>query len=553
MDAVFNGLNDRQREAVTATEGYVRVIAGAGSGKTKLLVSRYAYLVLALGIDPANILCVTFTNKAAGEMKARIRAAIGEGYDTGLTCTYHGFCARLLREDGGRLFLDRGFRILDTGRMKGMLEEIYRKRELRLDHASFEDILRKLGRIKADTAYVPAMTDPTPRRILADVAAAGVSEADLSILEELLQRQKAVIGLDFHDLINYALYLLETNAEVRSKWQERLNYIQVDEFQDSSRRELHLVELLSGGYGNLMIVGDPDQNIYEWRGSDVRLLVDFDKAHTPCQTVFLDRNYRSTPQILTCANTLIDCNTVRLKKDLYTCAPPGEPVMHYHEKSDGDEAARVLALVRELHAGGYAYADMAVLYRSGFLSRTVEKKLTEGHIPYEIVGGVRFFRRMEVLDMMAYLRLMPPVTMTPSAALSMCRAANWDAGGWSCWNGWQQRDPGTAQSMRRILPMTTVPAGCWALCTPVWRIRTWVMRSAGQVRRNLPALSVRCDTMRPPCACRISCGVFAPRRAMRHTSARWVTRNGWRIWLNFSAWRRNSKKASGRICPCRLS
>lgn len=405
MDAVFNGLNDRQREAVTATEGYVRVIAGAGSGKTKLLVSRYAYLVLALGIDPANILCVTFTNKAAGEMKARIRAAIGEGYDTGLTCTYHGFCARLLREDGGRLFLDRGFRILDTGRMKGMLEEIYRKRELRLDHASFEDILRKLGRIKADTAYVPAMTDPAPRRILADVAAAGISEADLSILEELLQRQKAVIGLDFHDLINYALYLLETNAEVRSKWQERLNYIQVDEFQDSSRRELHLVELLSGGYGNLMIVGDPDQNIYEWRGSDVRLLVDFDKAHTPCQTVFLDRNYRSTPQILTCANTLIDCNKVRLKKDLYTCAPPGEPVMHYHEKSDGDEAARVLALVRELHAGGCAYADMAVLYRSGFLSRTVEKKLTEGHIPYEIVGGVRFFRRMEVLDMMAYLRL----------------------------------------------------------------------------------------------------------------------------------------------------
>lgn len=405
MDAVFNGLNDRQREAVTATEGYVRVIAGAGSGKTKLLVSRYAYLVLALGIDPANILCVTFTNKAAGEMKARIRAAIGEGYDTGLTCTYHGFCARLLREDGGRLFLDRGFRILDTGRMKGMLEEIYRKRELRLDHASFEDILRKLGRIKADTAYVPAMTDPTPRRILADVAVAGVSEADLSILEELLQRQKAVIGLDFHDLINYALYLLETNAEVRSKWQERLNYIQVDEFQDSSRRELHLVELLSGGYGNLMIVGDPDQNIYEWRGSDVRLLVDFDKAHTPCRTVFLDRNYRSTPQILTCANTLIDCNKVRLKKDLYTCAPPGEPVMHYHEKSDGDEAARVLALVRELHAGGCAYADMAVLYRSGFLSRTVEKKLTEGHIPYEIVGGVRFFRRMEVLDMMAYLRL----------------------------------------------------------------------------------------------------------------------------------------------------
>ncbi len=405
MDAVFTELNDRQREAVTATEGYVRVIAGAGSGKTKLLVSRYAYLVRVLGIDPADILCVTFTNKAANEMRARIRAAIGEGYDTGLICTYHGFCARLLREDGGRLFLDRGFRILDTARMKGMLEEIYRKHDLRLDHASFEDILRKLGRIKADTAYVSAMTDPAPRRILSGTGTDGISETDLAILEELLQRQKAVIGLDFHDLINFALYLLETNAAVRDKWQERLNYIQVDEFQDSSRRELRLVELLSGGYGNLMIVGDPDQNIYEWRGSDVRLLVDFDRAHAPCRTVFLDRNYRSTPQILTCANTLIDCNQVRLKKDLYTCAPPGEPVVHYHEKSDGDEAERVLSLIRELHAGGFSYSDMAVLYRSGFLSRTVEKKLTEGHIPYEIVGGVRFFRRMEVQDMMAYLRL----------------------------------------------------------------------------------------------------------------------------------------------------
>lgn len=406
MDTIFNELNDRQREAVTATEGYVRVIAGAGSGKTKLLVSRYAYLVQELGIDPANILCVTFTSKAAGEMKARIRALIGHGFDTALTCTYHGFCARLLREDGGRLFWNRRYQILDTWRMKSMLEDIYRKHDLRLDHASFEDILRRLSRVKANTAYVSAMADPEPRRILTgDLSELTANGTDAVILEELLQRQKAIHGLDFQDLINFALYLLETNAEVRSKWQERLNYIQVDEFQDSSKREMRLLDLLSGGYGNLMIVGDPDQNIYEWRGSDVRLLVDFDTAHSPCSTVVLDQNYRSTPQILVCANTLIDHNQIRIKKNLYTCAPPGEPVVYYHEKSDEDEADRILALVREMHRSGTAYADMAVLYRAGFLSRVIEKKMTEGHIPYDIVGGVRFFRRMEVQDIMAYLRL----------------------------------------------------------------------------------------------------------------------------------------------------
>ena len=271
---LFDKLNEKQCEAVRTTEGFVRVIAGAGSGKTKLLVSRYAYLVQEYGIDSANILCVTFTNKAAGEMKKRIRALIGPEYDTSLICTYHGFCARLLREDPEKLFFTKGFQIIDTSQQKAILEDIYQKHELKLDYASFESILKKINFVKSRTDYVPRFCNPKPCQIMA-----AINNQDDQIIEEFMQRQKAVYSLDFSDLMSFALYLLETDAEIREKWQDRLNYIQVDEFQDSSKRELALVDILSGKYKNLMIVGDPDQNIYEWRGSDVKLLVDFDKTH----------------------------------------------------------------------------------------------------------------------------------------------------------------------------------------------------------------------------------------------------------------------------------
>ena len=399
---LFEQLNEKQLEAVKETEGYVRVIAGAGSGKTKLLVSRYAYLVKEYGIDSANILCVTFTNKAAGEMRRRIRELIGAEYDTGLICTYHGFCARLLREDPHKLFFSKGFQIIDVSQQKALLAEIYQKFELKLDHASFEDILKKIGLFKSKTDYVPRFCSPEPCCILSSAP----STQDGMIIEEYLQRQKATYALDFNDLMSFTLYLLENDSEVREKWQDRLNYIQVDEFQDSSRRELELVNHLSGKYKNLMIVGDPDQNIYEWRGSDVKLLVDFDKFHTPTQTIFLNRNYRSTPQILTCANCLIERNEFRLKKDLYTKSPLGAEVRHYHSKSDEEENKVIAREIRSMVLKGeYAYSDIAVLYRSGFLSRVVEKKLNECGIPYEIYGGVRFYQRMEIQDMIAYLKL----------------------------------------------------------------------------------------------------------------------------------------------------
>jgi DNA helicase-2/ATP-dependent DNA helicase PcrA len=400
---ILEVLNEKQQEAVLETEGYVRVIAGAGSGKTKMLVSRYAYLVQDYGIDPANILCVTFTNKAAAEMKRRIRAIIGSEYDTSLICTYHGFCARLLRDDAEKLFLSRDFQIIDAAQQKNILGEIFQKHELKLDYASFEMILKDIDKYKTVSyhEYVPNFCNPEKvqiRRLIDDQKA--------EIIEEYMQRQKAVNALDFHDLLSFALYLLESNREVRDKWQNKLNYIQVDEFQDSSKREMKLIDILSGLYKNLLIVGDPDQNIYEWRGSDVKLLVEFDQHHENTKTIFLNRNYRSTPQILQCANTLIEKNDMRLKKDLYTENSRGENVLHFHNKNDEKETEKIADLInRAVKKEGKSYSDFAVLYRSGFLSRIVEKRLVEKNIPYEIYGGVKFFQRMEVIDIISYLRL----------------------------------------------------------------------------------------------------------------------------------------------------
>ncbi|MDE7061490.1 MAG: UvrD-helicase domain-containing protein, partial [Lachnospiraceae bacterium] len=315
--------------------------------------------------------------------------------------TYHGFCNRLLRENPEKLFLNQQFQIIDAQQQKAILGEIYQKYELKLDYASFESILKKIGAIKKDISYVTRFCSPNPCQILEEI-----KDQDDKIIEDFLQRQKAIYSLDFHDLISFAIHLLETDADVREKWQNRLNYIMVDEFQDSSAIEMRLVEILSGIFKNLMIVGDPDQNIYEWRGSDVKLLVDFDKGHQPTKTIILNENYRSTPQILQCANSLIEKNELRLKKDLFTKNTPGAAVMHYHSKDDFEEMDRVIDNIKRLHEKeGLKYSDFAVIYRSGFLSRVAEKKLVEKNIPYEIFGGVRFYQRMEILDILAYLKL----------------------------------------------------------------------------------------------------------------------------------------------------
>ncbi len=400
MMDLFDKLNEQQIEAVAATEGYVRIIAGAGSGKTKTLTHRYAYLVKAAGIHPGNVLCVTFTNKAAGEMKRRVRSLVGDGYDTSLITTYHGFCVRVLREDIGRLFYPQSFPILDESDQKKILEEIYAELEIKLDRASFEKILDSIHYIKAHEPYVNMFVTGN----------FGSPEQDASlekrIIRMYMEKQKKTFGLDFDDLISFTFEIFERYPEVLRKWQERLHYIQVDEFQDSSFRELNLIRMLSAEHKNLFVVGDPDQNIYEWRGAAMEHLVKFDETFPGTQTILLNRNYRSTGNILNTANTLIGHNKNRIPKNLFTTGDRGADVVHLHAKSEGDEGRWMADEIKKLVArDGHAYRDIAVLYRSGFLSRFVEQSLMAAGIPYELYGSVRFYERMEIRDALAYLKL----------------------------------------------------------------------------------------------------------------------------------------------------
>jgi len=400
MSELLQGLNNQQQAAVTATEGFIRVIAGAGAGKTKALTHRYAHLVKDGGIHPRNILCVTFTNKAAGEMKRRVRQLVGDGNDTSLITTYHGFCVRVLRADMDKLFYPQNFIILDRGDQKTILEEIYDELEIKMDHASFQKIFGEISKLKADTAYVADMINPKyiyPDDVNADI--------DSRIIQKYLARQKKVFGLDFDDLVNFTFHLFDTHKDVLEKWQDQLHYIQVDEFQDSSRREMRMLDLLSELNGNLFVVGDPDQNIYEWRGARVEILVDFDQSHPGTETIILNQNYRSSPQILAVANCLIDKNKVRVKKDLFTEAPTGSPVIHLHAKDEKSEIEWIVGQIKAAVQAGNKYSDIAMLYRASFLSRYLEQALIAHEIPYQIWGGVRFYERMEIRDMLAYLRL----------------------------------------------------------------------------------------------------------------------------------------------------
>ncbi|MFC5603162.1 ATP-dependent helicase [Sporosarcina koreensis] len=313
LEKLLNGLNEKQQHAVTTTEGYVRVIAGAGSGKTKTLVNRYVYLVEALGISPKNILCVTFTNKAAAEMRKRVKSLLGNSNDGSLICTYHGFCVKVLREDIHHINYPKNFMILDEDDQKDILKEVYEELGLTIKFMKFDDVLKKIGTYKLNPEYVAALTNPS--------SAIDINLEDdtlIKVMNLYLKKQRKYFALDFQDLLNFVLYLYKQNPAVQAKWQERLHYIQVDEFQDSSSGQIGLINMLSEKHQNLFVVGDPDQAIYTWRGARPEYLVNFDKTHEPCETIIMNENYRSTPEILNLGNTIIKNNKVRIDKDLFT-------------------------------------------------------------------------------------------------------------------------------------------------------------------------------------------------------------------------------------------
>ncbi|WP_079479327.1 ATP-dependent helicase [Halobacillus salinus] len=400
MEELLEGLNEAQEQAVVSTEGYIRVIAGAGSGKTRALTHRYAFIVNELGIDPGNVLSVTFTNKASHEMRRRVKKLIGGEQDTGFITTYHGFCVRVLREDIHRLFYPKNFIILDVEDQKILLREIFEDMELKMNDKTFKRILDKIGKLKGNTHYVQQMILRGEMPIPDDAG-----DLDGQIIQRYLKKQKRVYGLDFDDLLNFVFVLFEQYKEVLEKWQDRLFYIQVDEFQDSSLKQFELVKKLSRKHGNLFVVGDPDQTIYEWRGADPKYMVDFDQFFEGTETIFLNQNYRSTPQILSLSNALIKNNYFRVDKDMVTENPGGVKVVHYHGKSEIEEAQWIVKRMQQLVENGAEYRDIAVLYRANYLSRFIEQELISANIEYTIFGGFKFFDRMEIKDALAHLRM----------------------------------------------------------------------------------------------------------------------------------------------------
>lgn len=399
MDNILASLNNEQLEAVSNTEGYVRVIAGAGTGKTKALTHRYAYIVQELGISPNNILCLTFTNKAAFEMKNRIKRMLGSDFDTSFVSTIHAYCVRILREDISKLFYPESFIVLDTADQKKILEEVYDEYNVKLDTASFEAMIEYIKAYKDKLTYLEYFSPNFDMRTLSS------DDIKEKIILRYMEKQRKYFGLDFADLINFVIYIFDKYPEIEEKWQERLHYIQVDEFQDITVKEYNLIVRLSAIHKNLFVVGDPDQNIYEWRGSKMNILIDFAENHTPCKTIILNQNYRSTPEILQVANSLIGKNKIRIKKDLITQNKNSAKVEYFHGKSDKTEIQYVIDKIKGHVNSGGSYSDIAILYRSNYVSRFIEQGLVSNNIPYIVYGGIGFYDHSEIKDVLSYLRL----------------------------------------------------------------------------------------------------------------------------------------------------
>ncbi len=403
-DELFAGFNESQLKAVTETEGYVRVIAGAGSGKTRALTHRFAYLVNELGIMPGNILCVTFTNKSAAEMRKRIHRLTGDN-DTGYINTFHGFCVSVLQEDSHAVQYPKSFLVLDNSDIDAMLKIIYEERKLSLRDMTFakaRDMI-EIRKVFTEPEYYQDMIDMSQEAIKEKYLSA-VEPADI-IFYGYLYQEKKCFGLDYNDLIKFTLYIFEQHEDLRLKWQKRLEYIMIDEFQDIDELQYRLMKILCGYHKNLFVVGDPDQTIYTWRGANIRYLQNFDQEFKPVKTIFMMENYRSTPEILRVANALIDKNRFRIEKKLLPTLPDGASVLCSSCDSPEKEAKWIAGEIAKLHGAGVPYREIAVLYRAHYLTRPLEEVFMKEELPYVLYSGTHFFDRKEIKDALSYLRM----------------------------------------------------------------------------------------------------------------------------------------------------
>ncbi len=389
-------LNEAQREAVLTTEGPLLVLAGAGSGKTRVLTYRIAHLVQDLGVAPWNILAVTFTNKAAREMRERLGKLMPSSIRGMWIYTFHSMCVRILRNDAERLGYSKNFTIYDADDSKRLVKEVMAELGYNPRNVSENAVRSRISMAKNE------LVGPSDYQVkLADPLDKAVKE----IYAGYQRRLKRADAMDFDDLLYNTYRLLDGNTDVRDDYAQRFRYILVDEYQDTNRAQYEITKLLAKGHGNLMVVGDDDQSIYSWRGADIRNILDFEHDWPEVKTVKLEQNYRSTGTILEAANAVIANNASRKPKTLFTDSGAGDKIAVYLAADERDEGRWLAAEVEKLHDKGTAYRDMAVFYRTNAQSRTLEDMFLRAGVPYRIVGGTRFFDRAEIRDVMAYLKL----------------------------------------------------------------------------------------------------------------------------------------------------
>lgn len=393
----YSELNENQKMAVSDESSHLRIIAGAGSGKTRVLTMRIAYLIEQKGVKPYNILAITFTNKAAREMKNRINEMLK---DEGTGCwisTIHSLCMRILSEDIQALNYPKNFTVVDADDQRQILKEAYKEIGIDKKEYSYGSVLDYI----ANNKYM----DITPEKAMEFTYGETKLINKAKAYDYYDRRLKQLYALDFDDLILFTTRLFKKYPSILEKWSSKFHYIHVDEFQDIDKEQYLLIKQLTTVHDNIYVVGDPDQTIFTWRGADVNIIVNMEKDFKDTKTIVLNENYRSTNNILSGANSVIRNNKARVDKELFSNNGDGSKIIHKTCMSEVAEANYVANQIIKLHGDGYNYKDIAVLYRANYLSREVEKVLIENRINYVIYGGLRFYERMEVKDILSYLRM----------------------------------------------------------------------------------------------------------------------------------------------------
>lgn len=396
MPIDLDTLNGPQREAVLCTEGPLLVLAGAGSGKTRVLTHRIAHLVEDLNVAPWQIMAITFTNKAAAEMRERLQSLIGGGARGMWVSTFHSMCVRILRTDCERVGFANGFTIYDDSDSKRLVEQIMDELNIDKKRYPIPALRNRISQAKNDLQVAEVFAEKTSDQ---------VGQVAARVYTRLQERLRQLNAFDFDDLLLYTWLLLKNHPDVLAAYQNRFRYLMVDEYQDTNHAQYVLTQLLAAAHKNIMVVGDDDQSIYSWRGADLRNILDFEKDYPEARVVKLEENYRSMGNILAAANAVIANNLTRKPKKLFTSKPAGDKISVYSATDERDEGRWIASEIEHQHGEGMSYNQIAVFYRTNAQSRMLEDMLMRAGVPYRLIGGTRFFDRAEIRDVMAYLNL----------------------------------------------------------------------------------------------------------------------------------------------------